>query len=161
MSRSEEQVFDDCAYQVGALEGLARAAGCRLRHLKPHGALYNMACGEDSYARPLVKVAELFGLSLMGLPGSRLEALSAGRCSFVAEGFADRRYLPHGSLVPRSRPDAFVATPDEAVQQVERLMATTNVRTICVHGDNPEAVRFVQALRTGLEQRGIAIRPFA
>jgi UPF0271 protein len=160
MARSESQILEDCAYQVGALDGLARTAGCRLRHLKPHGALYNMACKDDSYARPLVGVAELFALALMGLPGSRLEVLSAGRCPFVAEGFADRRYLPDGSLVPRSRADAFVANPDEAVHQVERLLASTSVRTICVHGDNPEAVRFVQALRAGLEQRGIAIRPF-
>src|SRR5207237_9957386 len=96
LSRTAEQVFDDCAYQVGALAGLAKAVGLSLRHVKPHGALYNMACRDDAYARPVVAAAELFGLALMGLPGSRLEALSAGRVPFVAAGFADRRYLPDG-----------------------------------------------------------------
>ncbi len=117
LQRSEEQIFDDTAYQVGALAALAKAAGLKLRHLKPHGALYNMACRDDAYARPVVAAAELFGLDVMALPGSRLEALCAGRCPFVAEGFADRRYLPDGSLVPRSRPDAFVHDADEAVRQ--------------------------------------------
>ena len=114
-----QAIFEDCVYQVGALAGLARAAGLSLTHLKPHGALYNMACRDDAYARPVIAAAELFGLPLLGLPQSRLDALSAGRCRFVAEGFADRRYLPDGSLVPRSRPDAFVHDPAEAVAQVQ------------------------------------------
>src|SRR5947209_6397394 len=96
LARTEQQVFEDCLYQVGALMGLARAVGLSLRHLKPHGALYNLACRDDAYARPIVEVAVLFQLRLLGLPGSRLQALSQSRCSFVAEGFADRRYLPDG-----------------------------------------------------------------
>ena len=90
--------------------------------------------------RPLTLV---FGLTLMALPASRLEALSAGRCPFVAEGFADRRYQPDGSLVPRSRPDAFVADPAEAVRQAEWLLREKGVQTLCVHGDNPHALAFV------------------
>src|SRR5919201_331331 len=97
LPRAEQQVYEDCLYQVGALAGLARAIPWPLRHLKPHGALYNMACRDETYARPVVAAAALFGLHLLGLPGSCLEALSAGRCPFVAEGFADRRYLPDGS----------------------------------------------------------------
>ena len=92
----EEQIYDDCVYQIGALTGLSRAAGVTLHHIKPHGALYNQACRDDAYARPVVAAVELFGLTLVGLPGSRLEALGRGRCRFVAEGFADRRYLPDG-----------------------------------------------------------------
>src|SRR5260370_6335557 len=114
---SEDQVYEQTVYQIGAVAGLARAAGLTLRHVKPHGALYNLACRDDAFARPVVAATEVFGLALMALPGSRLEALSAGRCEFVAEGFADRRYLPDGSLVPRSPPDAFVAEPQEAVRQ--------------------------------------------
>jgi UPF0271 protein len=159
--RSEQQVFQDVVYQVGALAGLARAAGLSLSHLKPHGALYNMACREDAYARPLVAAAELFGLALLGLPGSRLEALSRGRCRFVAEGFADRRYQADGSLVPRSQPDAFVHDPAEAVRQALWLMHQWGVQTLCVHGDNPQAVAFVRALRTALAEQGVAVRAFA
>ena len=161
LARTEGQVFEDCVYQIGALAGLARAAGGQLRYVKPHGALYNMACRDDAYARPVVGATALFGLKLMGLPDSRLEALSAGRCAFVAEGFADRRYQPDGSLVPRSRPDAFVENPADAVRQLEWLLRDKGVRTVCVHGDNPQALAFVRQLRAALERKGIAIRAFA
>jgi UPF0271 protein len=161
MTRSNQQIFDDVVYQVGALVGLAQAAGIPLSHVKPHGALYNMACRDDAYARPVVEAAVFFRLPLFGLPGSRLQALSDGRCPFVAEGFADRRYLPDGSLVPRSQPDAFVHDPQEAVQQVTSLLRDRGVQTICVHGDNPEALAFVRALRTELDRAGYTIRPFA
>jgi 5-oxoprolinase (ATP-hydrolysing) subunit A len=160
MERSEEQIFEDTVYQVGALAALAQATGLKLRHLKPHGALYNMACRDDAYARPVVAAAELFGLDLMALPGSRLQALCAGRCPFVAEGFADRRYLPDGSLVPRSRPDAFVHDADEAVRQAEWQLRERGVRTLCVHGDNPQALAFVRRLRQALAERGVAVRKF-
>jgi UPF0271 protein len=160
LARTEGQVFEDCVYQIGALAGLARAAGGQLRYVKPHGALYNMACRDDAYARPVVGATALFGLKLMGLPDSRLEALSAGRCAFVAEGFADRRYQPDGSLVPRSRPDAFVENPADAVRQLEWLLRDKGVRTVCVHGDNPQALAFVRELRAALERKGIAIRVF-
>ncbi len=160
LSRAEGQVFADCVYQIGALAGLAKAVGLPLRYVKPHGALYNLACRDDAYARPVVAAAELFGLALMGLPDSRLQALCGGRVPFVAEGFADRRYLPDGSLVPRSRPDAFVADPDEAVRQAEWLLREKGVRTLCVHGDNPQALAFVRTLREELARRGVEVRPF-
>ncbi len=158
LALSEEQVFAECVYQVGALEALARSAGGRLSYVKPHGALYNQACRDDVLARPVVAATEQFGLALMGLPGSRLEALSRGRCRFLAEGFADRRDLPDGSLVPRSRPDAFVEDPAEAVKQAEWLLREKGVSTLCVHGDNPKAILFVSKLREALEQSGLAIR---
>ena len=78
----------------------------------------------------------------------------------MAEGFADRRYLPDGSLVPRSRPDAFVEDPDEAVRQAEWLLREKGVRTLCVHGDNPQAMAFVRTLREELSRRGVEVRPF-
>lgn len=161
LPRSEQQVFEDCVFQIGALTALARAIGSPVQYVKPHGALYNLACREDAFARPVVAATELFGLALLGLPNSRLQALSAGRCPFVAEGFADRRYLPDGSLVPRSRPEAFVEGPAEAVRQVEWLVKEKGVRTICVHGDNPQAVAFVRVLRDELTRRGLGIKPFA
>jgi UPF0271 protein len=119
-----------------------------------------MACREDAYARPLVRAAEHFALPLLGLPGSRLEALAAGRCGFIAEGFADRRYLPDGSLVPRSRPDAMIDEPAVAVAQVECLVRERRVRTICVHGDNPHALDFVRGLREALTRQGFVLRTF-
>ena len=161
LERTEEQVYEDCVYQVGALAGLAKGVGVDLHYVKPHGALYNAACRDDSYARPVVSAAALFGLKLMGLPGSRLESASAGHCPFIAEGFADRRYLPDGSLVPRSHADAFVRDPAEAVRQAEWLLREKGVRTLCVHGDNPEAVAFLRAVREELTRRGVTIRAFA
>jgi len=160
LPRSEIQIFEDCVYQIGALAGLARAVGISLRYVKPHGALYNLACRDDAYARPIVEATSLFGLELMALPESRLEARSTGRCPFVREGFADRRYLPDGSLVPRTRPDAFVIDPAEAVCQAKWLLSERGVRTLCVHGDNPQAVAFVRALREALCTQGVAIRKF-
>jgi 5-oxoprolinase (ATP-hydrolysing) subunit A len=160
LDRTEEQIFEDCVCQIGAISGLGRAAGVTLRHVKPHGGLYNQACRDDGYARPVVAAVELFGLTLVGLPGSRLETLSQGRCRFVAEGFADRRYLPNGSLTPRSRPDAFVADPAEAVRQAEWLLREKGVRTLCVHGDNPEALAFVGELRSALNRLGFVLKAF-
>jgi UPF0271 protein len=160
LTRTEEQIFEESTYQVGALIALARAAGGSIRHIKPHGALYNMACRDDAYARPMVAVAEFFGLPILGLPCSRLEALSEGHCPFIAEGFADRRYQPDGSLVPRTQADAFIADATEAVRQVEWLIRDRGVRTICVHGDNPQAVHFVEALRQALTAAGHELAAF-
>jgi UPF0271 protein len=157
MDRSEQQVYEDCVYQIGALGGIAKASGVTLSHVKAHGALYNMACRDDRFARPVVAAAELFGLPLMGLPNSRLEALSH---LFIPEGFADRRYRADGSLVPRTEPDAFVHDPREAARQATKL-AKDGVRTLCVHGDNPQAVAFVRALRDSLTAAGFTIAPFA
>jgi UPF0271 protein len=149
-------------YQIGALQGLARAAGVPVRYVKPHGALYNQACRDDRVAKPVVAAAYLSGLAVVGLPGSQMEAVAkAVNVPFFGEGFADRRYRPDGSLVPRSDPRAFVDNPDEAVAQVERLIREQGVRTICVHGDNPEAVAFVKAVRAALLARGFTLKPFA
>jgi 5-oxoprolinase (ATP-hydrolysing) subunit A len=157
---TEQEVFEDCLYQVGALIALARAAGTTVRYIKPHGALYNMACRDDSYGRPLVAVAEFFQMPLLGLPGSRLQALCKDHCRFVAEGFADRCYRSDGSLVPRDQPDAFVLDPEEGARQALRVMRERGVETICVHGDNPRALVFVCQLRKALQQTGCQIRAF-
>jgi UPF0271 protein len=160
LTRSEEEIFEECVYQVGALAGLAKAESVNLRYLKPHGALYNQACRDDAYARPVVAAAGLFGLAVMGLPGSRLEAAAAGRCPFVAEGFADRRYQPDGSLVPRSEANAFVDDAEEAVRQADWLLKSRGVRTLCVHGDNPRALDFVRRLRAALVKQAVTLRSF-
>jgi UPF0271 protein len=140
---------------------LAQAAGTTIDYIKPHGALYNMACRDDAYAQPLVDVAEVFQLPLLGLPQSRLQALCAGRCRFVAEGFADRRYRGDGSLVPREQADAFIDNVSEAVAQTGRLVRECGIETVCVHGDNPQALTFVRALRDALLAGGYVLRAFA
>lgn len=160
LSRSEKQIFQDCVYQIGALQGLAKAAGTELSYVKAHGALYNMACRLPEYARPVVKATALFQLPVLGLPGSQLEILSEGQCRFVAEGFADRRYQADGTLVPRSQSDAMLDNADDALQQILWLKKERGVQTICVHGDNPLALTFLGHLRTALEQHNIAIKPF-
>ncbi len=100
-------------------------------------------------------------LPLLGLPGTRMEALAHLRCPFISEGFADRRYQPDGTLVPRSQPDATIVDPEEAVRQAEWLVRERGVRSLCVHGDNPHAVTFVRDLRSELGRRGFNVRAFA
>jgi UPF0271 protein len=161
LALSEEAIFDLCLYQTGALAGLAQALGVHLRYLKPHGALYNQACRDDAFARPIMAAADILRLPVMGLPHSRLAALCQTGAGFIPEGFADRRYQPDGSLVPRDRPDAFVHDVEEAVAQAERLLHEQGIRSLCVHGDNPKALDFVRGLRAAFERRGILIRAFA
>ncbi|HEY1189799.1 MAG TPA: 5-oxoprolinase subunit PxpA [Gemmata sp.] len=153
-----DEVSTLCRYQIGALMGLAP----RVRYVKPHGALYNQACRDRELACAVVEVATGYDLAVVGLPGSQLEA-AANRLNgrFVPEGFADRRYTPDGSLVPRTEPGAFVHSPEEAVTQAEWLIREKGVRTLCVHGDNPEAVAFTAAVRAALRARGFTLKAFA
>ncbi len=161
LEKTEQEIYQDCVYQIGAVLGLAKAVGLQLNYVKPHGALYNMACRDDGYARPIIAAAELFGLAVLGLPNSRLQALAKDRCRFVAEGFADRRYTPDGKLVPRTDPTPFITDISEAIPQVQKLIQEQKIETICVHGDNLQALAFVQELRAGLTEAGFAIRAFA
>jgi UPF0271 protein len=150
-----------CVYQLGALSAVAAVLGLTPSYVKPHGALYNQACRDRRIADLFVVGVAQFELPVLGLPNSQLAEACAGRVPFVPEGFADRRYRPDGSLVPRSEPDAFVHDPAEAVEQVEWLIREKGVRTICVHGDNPEAVAFTRTVRAGLLAHGFALKAFA
>ncbi len=161
MQRSADDIYADCVYQIGALKGLAGVAGVEVSYIKPHGALYNMAVRDVGIALPLVKTSERTGLPIMGLPGSRLEKLCVGRVQFVPEGFADRRYRPDGTLVPRTEPNAFVHSPAEGANQAIELLRAGKIRTLCVHGDNPQAVAFVREVRAALLAAGVEIRSFA
>ena len=137
---------------------LALAAGAKLSHVKPHGALYNQAVRDPAYARPIIAAAKLFDLPIMALPESEIARTVADRV--ILEGFADRRYRPDGSLVPRTEPNAMIDDPDEAARQALDLVRNQAVRTLCVHGDNPHAVEFVRALRAALTEHGFTIRAF-
>ena len=143
-----------CFRQIAALV----MAGAEVKYLKPHGALYHRAMRDAGTAWGVAQAAEAFSIPCVGLPGSQLEQVCE---SFVAEGFADRRYLPDGTLVPRGRPDAMIADIDEAVEQVERLIRECGVRTVCIHGDNPAAPDLARGLREALIARGHILRAFA
>jgi UPF0271 protein len=161
LEMTEDQVYFLCLYQVGGLIALARDLDLTVRYLKPHGALYNQACRDERYARPIAEAAEVLGLALLGLPGTKMEAFAHLRCRFVPEGFADRRYLPDGTLVPRTQPDAMITDPEEAVRQAEWLIREKNVRSLCIHGDNPQALMFARNVREELQRRGHTLRAFA
>ncbi|GBD36339.1 hypothetical protein HRbin36_01461 [bacterium HR36] len=161
LSWQPESLHAELVYQLSALQGLAQAAGVQLHYLKPHGALYNQACREEPLADLLARLAKQWNLALVGLPNSWLERCAARQgVRFCREGFADRRYQPDGSLVPRHRADAFVDDPQQAAQQVLRLVEEYRVQTVCVHGDRPGVVAFTRHLREELERRGVTVRPW-
>jgi UPF0271 protein len=169
------ELRDDILYQIGALEAFARAAGDRVRYVKPHGALYNTAAVDENQAAAVVDAVVAYdpALPVLCQPGSVLAA-RAGEAgvTVVGEGFADRGYLPDGRLVPRSRPDALVHDPDEVVARVVRMAAdgtiaavdgsevASRVRSICLHGDTPGAVGLARSVRDGLRAAGLEVRPF-
>ena len=158
---SQQELLDLCTSQISALDALAREANVELRYIKAHGALYNQACRDRETALAFSAAVSAWNLPVVGLPGSKLEAAVKERgLVFISEGFADRRYRPDGSLVPRTEADAFVRDPEEAVRQVELLISARGVRTICVHGDNPQAVTFARAVREALLNRGFTLKPF-
>jgi UPF0271 protein len=144
--------------QFGELNELARQVGVPLRFIKPHGALYNQAQKERSVALGVVSAARSLKLPLLGQPGSECaRAAREAGVRFVAEGFPDRRYQPDGRLVPRSRPDAVLEDPGEVEAQIVRL-AGQGFETLCIHGDDPRAVRNAECVRDVLNRHGLTRR---
>ena len=158
---SEHQIFAECLFQVGALVALADFAYIKLSHLKPHGALYHQASKSKTLADKIISIAERFQLAILGPPGSELQHSSKGKVPFISEGFADRQYQANGTLVPRNLPNAFIHDPFAAAYQAQKLIQTTGIQTLCIHGDQPDAFNFVQKLRCQLEKLGIEIRAFS
>ncbi len=174
MQIATRDLEDMLLYQIGALAGLARAANVTLQHVKPHGALYNMAVRDRHLAEAIARATAAFDSSLVlfGLSGSIM--LDAGRDAglrVAAEAFADRMYEPDGSLTPRSRPGAVLHDPSavavRAVQMVKSGMVTASdgrqvplqFSTLCVHGDTPGADVAARELRLALTAAGIGVRP--
>jgi UPF0271 protein len=173
MDVSPDDVYDMVVYQVGALLGFANAAGTTLQHVKPHGALYNMAAANAGLATAIARAVHDVdrGLVLFGLPGSHLirEGEAAGLRT-ACEAFADRNYMSDGSLVSRKRADAQVHSADEAVIRAIRMVRDGRITsvdgdeiemradTICIHGDGAHAAEFAQRLRSGFEAAGITVR---
>jgi UPF0271 protein len=159
---SERQVFLMCRHQIGAFGALTESCNVPLRYVKPHGALYNQAMRDRRFAHGILSAAATVNLPVLGLPRSELEhEADEMNHLFIPEGFADRRYRPDGSLVPRTEPDALLHDPKEVVAQVEWLVREKGVRTICVHGDTPGAVEFVRAVRGALLDAGHELKAFA
>ncbi|MEO8440356.1 MAG: 5-oxoprolinase subunit PxpA [Spartobacteria bacterium] len=167
-----DEVFALAAYQLGAFQAIATALGVRPQHVKPHGALYNMAVRDralaDAVAHAVLAVDR--SLILFAPGGSALAAAGAATGLRVAhEFFADRNYLPDGSLVPRTEQGALLHDAGEAAERVLRMLRENSVRaidgsalameaeTICIHGDSPGAVRFAQQLREHLDAAGLAV----
>lgn len=161
-------------YQVGALAAFARAAGTRLHHVKPHGALYNMAARDADLAQAISQAVRDVdpSLRLYGLAGSALcRAGEALGLAVAHEAFAERRYERDGSLTPRSEPDAVIHDVDIAAQQVASMLRARTVTarsgesvpiradTICLHGDRPDAPQFAAALQAAIEGAGFRIAP--
>ena len=139
--------------QIDRLEAVARRLGGEIAHVKPHGALYNVAARGGETARAIGRAVLQWNprATLFGLAGS--PALGLWRemgLPVAAEAFADRRYEPDGSLRSRKFPDALITDPQEAAAQALRFAREGNVQTICVHGDTPGAVEILSACREAL-----------
>ena len=147
------------AEQVGALREVAAAAGVAVAYLKPHGALYNRVADDESQAAAVLEGSD--DLPVLGLPGSVVLRLAEERGrDVVPEGFPDRGYTPEGRLVPRGRPGALVEGRDQVAQNAVALAAAGTVRTVCVHGDSPDAVATAQAVRDALRAAGYVVEPW-
>lgn len=172
MTMPPAEVYSTVAYQIGGFQALARAAGGRMNHVKAHGALYNMAARDRTLADVIANAVLALDpmLFLFAPVESQLDyAATELGLQTTSEVFADRNYLADGSLVPRSRADAFVHDPIEAADRILRILdegkvravdgtdVTISAQTVCVHGDNPRAVDFVRKLRERLELEEVMI----
>jgi UPF0271 protein len=168
-----DDLVNDVIYQIGALDGLARVAGDRVRYVKPHGALYNRIVHDDAQAAAVVAAVQAYDPSLpvLGLPGSAWLRLAAeAGLTTVREAFADRGYTSSATLVPRSQPGALIEDADlavaraldmvrtAAVRSIDGAMVAVRAQTICVHGDTPGAAAMAGVLRAALEDAGVAVR---
>ncbi|WP_042249672.1 LamB/YcsF family protein [Paracoccus sp. PAMC 22219] len=176
MDVAPDDLTADVIYQIGALQGLARAAGTRVAYVKPHGALYNTIAGDAGQADAVIAGVKAVdpSLVLMGLAGAPvLDRARAAGLSVVAEAFADRAYTAAGALVSRKQPGAVLHDPDLIAARMLRL-ATEGVLeaedgsilrleadSICVHGDSPGAVAIAARVRDALIAGGVTIAPFA
>ena len=171
-----DELTADVLYQLGALEAFAKAAGSRVRYVKPHGALYNRIARDPVQAAAVVEAIRRYdpALPLLTLPGSvAMEAAGEAGIPSVGEGFADRAYTAEGRLVSRREPGAVLHDPEQVAARAV-VMATEHrveaaggeqvaveVRSLCVHGDTPGAVDLARAVRTALEHAGVTLEAFA
>jgi UPF0271 protein len=172
MKISAQECYDLVLYQAGAVEAFARAAGTRLHHVKIHGMLYNMAARNAELADAIARATKDLGggTLLYALSGSAMmDAAATHGVRAVGEVFADRSYQPDGTLTPRGQPGAMITDEAASVAQVLMMVEQGRVRsqsgaevavsagTLCLHGDQPGAVKFAKALREAFAARGIGV----
>jgi UPF0271 protein len=176
MTISANEAYDMTLYQIGALDAFVRAAGSRLRHVKPHGALYHMASEQRELAQAVVAAIAALDpgcdLCVFAPAGSQLAAAAARQSlRVVREAFADRAYGPDGNLRGRKLAGAVISDAAEAAGQALEIVQRQRVSvfgeqgfvdveadTICVHGDQPEALMIIKAIKNQFQQQNIAIR---
>jgi UPF0271 protein len=175
LAMTADELEASVLYQLGALAAFVRAAGLQLRHVKPHGAMYNRAARDAELSAAICRAVRRFDPSLVivGLAGSVLiETASANGLAVAAEAFADRAYEADGGLRSRLLPGAILPTPEAAAEQALSIVTLGNVTrhdgqllrlaadTLCVHGDTPGAPEYVRQIRQRLEGAGVTVAPF-
>lgn len=176
MQLKSEELRAIVTYQIAAVKGMAESLGGKLRYVKPHGALYNKASGDEAETMAIIQAIQSIDESLifMGLAGSIMEELAKQHdIPFVAEAFADRRYEKNGRLMSRSKEGSVIVDPKQAAQQVLSIVRDQKVsipdgsqikvaaQSICIHGDNPVAVDILQQIEQDLTAHGIQKQSFA
>ncbi|MEG0937080.1 MAG: 5-oxoprolinase subunit PxpA [Comamonas sp.] len=175
MDVASSDLVADVIYQIGALQGLAQAAGTTVKYVKPHGALYNTIAQDKRQAMDVITAMKAIdpSLVLMALAGAPLIgwARDAG-LTVVAEAFADRGYTPQGALVSRREPGAVLhdeqliaqrmltLVREGVIEAVDGSMVRVEADSICVHGDSPGAVAIARNIRQRFEQEGVNIDSF-
>jgi len=168
-------IYDLVIYQIGALDAFLKVLQTRLHHVKPHGALYNMAAKDEAMAEAICKAVYDYDSSLLlyGLSGSKLiEAAHATGLATCSEVFADRTYQDDGHLTPRSHPQALLHNTQQSLQQVLQMVQQRSVtsvngkevpivaETICIHSDGSTAIQFACEIKESLVKNGIEVRSY-
>ena len=176
LDMSFDDLFGSVLYQLGALDGVAHAVGASVDYVKMHGALYDRTVRDAEQASAVIAAVQAYdpGLPVLGFAGSALLAIAAeaGQPVFV-EAFADRKYLPDGTLVPRSQEGAFLHDAAEIAERAVRLATRGEVEAVDgtvlridahslrLRGDSTAAIATADAVRTALEQAGVELESFA
>lgn len=155
------QLVDSLCAQIESLSVVLRKSGMKLSHVKPHGALYNLAATDREYASAVIEAVRRIDrqLPVVGLAGSHfIKWSNKADQPVIGEGFADRRYESDGTLRDRQFADALITDPVVAGDQALQLTLSGSAQTICVHGDTPGALQIALAVRDHLTAAGVKIR---
>ncbi|MGP7818643.1 LamB/YcsF family protein [Niallia sp. 01092] len=175
MNISAQEAYDMVVYQIGALYGFVKSEGAKMQHVKPHGALYNMAAKSKELSEAIAEAVYKVDpeLVLFGLSGSELVYVGERIGLQTAhEVFADRTYQLDGSLTSRNQPDALIQTNKQVISHVKRIVKEGKVKsqqgvdislkadTVCIHGDGAHALQYAKSIKESLEAAGISIKAF-
>lgn len=170
MDVTPDEVYDFTLYQIGALGAMAKAKGVKLEHVKPHGAMYNMAAKDINLSLAIANAVRDYDkdLILLALSGSEMiNAAKQAGIKYASEVFADRAYEADGTLRARTLEGSMITDENEAIERVIRMIKEGKVRSytgedvtleahsVCVHGDSAKALDFVKALRKAFSENGI------